>query len=662
MVNKQGLTILIVGMCLAHLLVGVGHSQTQVNADIRESTVWTLAASPYLIERNVAVVNGQSLTIQPGVVVRVERGASLTVSRGSLKALGTASQPIRFTSAQLDPAPGDWGAVRFDYNTDSANTSIENCVFEYGGGGRAASIEIVGSSPTIREVFVSRSGTSGIAISKSIVSGSPNPIITLSRFSQNALAGILIQNSASESSALIKNNIFESNGYYPIICDANTVGNIQSNVFLDNRYHAILVAGGTLRSSARIFNLGIPFVVSAGPIVIDGYEELFIDPGVVLRFNSGTGIVARHGAALRALGESHNPIIFTSSQESPSRGDWQGIYIYDRTISSSLEFCIIEYGGQGGNGNVYIRRGSPTITNCVIRQSSNDGVIINSSWGSDANPVISQNNIYENARFGINNESTRQVTARNNWWGSAGGAQSIKGGVDTASHLLSPILIGFPRSPWLQLFPHFAAGLGWKSFLFLQNVEEIDTSVDVSFYGGDGLPEQVTIAAVTGTEFSVEVPRQGSKSLEITSGRLASGWIELLPRQKVNSSLVFQFEAEGAVAATAGVPAAQLGEEFRITFRSSAATGNRVGVALANPNNDPIRVRMELFRSSGQFFSDDDLELPSWGHLASFVDELFPAAAAWDGYVKLSSDLGFIVVPLKIDGSLISTIAASKIR
>ena len=73
---------------------------------IAASETWDIAGSPYVIRDEVSVGTGATLTMLSGVVVKFEDGAMLTAD-GSVEALGTASEPVIFTSIYDDAAGGD---------------------------------------------------------------------------------------------------------------------------------------------------------------------------------------------------------------------------------------------------------------------------------------------------------------------------------------------------------------------------------------------------------------------------------------------------------------------------------------------------------------------------------------------------------------------------
>ncbi len=97
-------------------------SQILVSDDINTSTTWSCEFD-YVLQQIVRVNDGATLTIEAGTTVRavqgrtppnyVEPGALIVLRGGKIDAVGTASQPIVFTS-NAEPgfkAPGQWGGV-----------------------------------------------------------------------------------------------------------------------------------------------------------------------------------------------------------------------------------------------------------------------------------------------------------------------------------------------------------------------------------------------------------------------------------------------------------------------------------------------------------------------------------------------------------------------
>lgn len=99
-----------------------------------QDTVW---AGEVLVDGILTVAAGTTLEIRPGTTVRFTRldsngdgiGEHEIFIQGVLLALGTASAPIRFTSAAAAPVPGDWGALNM--MASEADNRLEHCVVEY---------------------------------------------------------------------------------------------------------------------------------------------------------------------------------------------------------------------------------------------------------------------------------------------------------------------------------------------------------------------------------------------------------------------------------------------------------------------------------------------------------------------------------------------------
>ncbi|NRD20020.1 hypothetical protein HNV08_08165 [Winogradskyella eckloniae] len=87
---------------------------TQIlSGDIFENTTLT-KRNTYLLLGEVYVTNCATLTIEPGTVILgdYETNGSLTISKGSkIQAVGTATDPIVFTSSRIDKNAGDWGGI-----------------------------------------------------------------------------------------------------------------------------------------------------------------------------------------------------------------------------------------------------------------------------------------------------------------------------------------------------------------------------------------------------------------------------------------------------------------------------------------------------------------------------------------------------------------------
>ncbi len=105
-----------------------------VSGQIDSDTIWTLADSPVIVTDHLTILDGVTLTIQPGVVVKLNFNVEIYID-GTLKAIGTESQHITFTANSENPGPGFWKQLYFSSATDSSWDSsynyLDGCVLIY---------------------------------------------------------------------------------------------------------------------------------------------------------------------------------------------------------------------------------------------------------------------------------------------------------------------------------------------------------------------------------------------------------------------------------------------------------------------------------------------------------------------------------------------------
>jgi pimeloyl-ACP methyl ester carboxylesterase len=159
-------------------------ASTSITSNITTDTTWTVAHSPYIVrvpftdEFNytpLTVSAGATLTIEPGVVVKFDSYNGITVN-GTLRARGTAEQPIYFTSIADDTVGGDsdaatttptdaqWVHLQFD---DGSVGEFDHVVVRYGGQELSAipftGIANNGGTLTIDHSRLSHNGYDGLA-------------------------------------------------------------------------------------------------------------------------------------------------------------------------------------------------------------------------------------------------------------------------------------------------------------------------------------------------------------------------------------------------------------------------------------------------------------------------------------------------------------------
>ena len=166
-----------------------------VSGTLAANTTWAASAGPFVVNGNLNVPAGVTLTVEPGTTIYFAQGASVTVA-GRLLAEGTESRRIRFT--RQPGTANTWGGIRFN------NSTLDNRI-------TYADIDFASTADTIT------ASSSTILVDNVIVSGTSRTIIDL-----------------SNSSALIRNSVF------PTIADNEAIHGVgmpaNGYVIIDGNY------------------------------------------------------------------------------------------------------------------------------------------------------------------------------------------------------------------------------------------------------------------------------------------------------------------------------------------------------------------------------------------------------------------------------------------
>ena len=471
--------------------IPVAPGPTPVSGIIEKDTVWYAGASPYIIGNTLIIKDKATLTIEAGTEIR-SRGPALVIE-GGLVAPGDGEHVISWDTAT---AGKPWEGIVFrnvkekeislkfnriknaatGLNLQSSSPLVESC--ELTGNGTAVRISGGFAKPRLMKNTLLKNTEAAVII----VEGA-QPVLTENRIQDNLKQGILVEGAAPT----ISRNLIARNGAAGIDVK-NSHAQITENNITDNRPYNVVGAmtgesvsarnnwwgtakglevlatlkgridiqtvlsapypegkpaslpilgsslGGPLKADAYLTMSNSPYRIVKN-LVIDGGATLYIEPGVMLRYDQNTSIVVEDGGVI-AKGAPENPIVFTASASSPSPGFYASAVRWGKktTVNSALSYTIIQYAdialdvvygapdisyslvSKNAQSGIYCRHdAAPTVSFSTLTENRGEGAF---TIVGNARSKFSNNNIYNND-FAAQARSTIYIDARNNWWGKA---------------------------------------------------------------------------------------------------------------------------------------------------------------------------------------------------------------------------------------------------
>ena len=347
----------------------------------------------YIIKNNETLIVpvGRTLTIEPGVTVKLGNDSKLIIN-GTLKAEGTASENITFTS--LNNPAQHWKTINLA--SGALNSNIQYVKFEYGGRffsdtpseERAALSIVSNSTPVAHSVFrnslsvglrLTSSGSSVSANTFSVgtttadnvglyASGGGSPTISGNTFSQN-YTGLY-----TTSSGNITDNVFNNNIDYPVYSLSGTA-NYSGNSGSGNGKNVIALTGSvaTAGATTTLSANGLPYLTSTPP-----YNNAVIPAGAGAVIGAGAKMAGENNQSeftvngtLKLEGVSKDSIIFTSFLDS-APAEWSGILVSSTGRVYGGGFTL-RYGGKGLGcptcAGFRIEGGSVDLENAIIQNN-----------------------------------------------------------------------------------------------------------------------------------------------------------------------------------------------------------------------------------------------------------------------------------------------------
>jgi hypothetical protein len=412
--------LFVLGMLIIGLTSDVLKAQTNVGGIISSNTNWSLSGSPYIVTGNILVDSGFTLTIEPGVTVKFNRGLSLQID-GELLARGTSSNKITFTSNVADSA-GAWGYIYFSDNSVDAvfgnniygaylsGSILEYCVVKYAGGANVSAngaLRLNGAHPFINYCTISDNNATGIIVYN--FTGIQSGIVKITN-------STISHNNSSSNDGGCGIAIYGGNG--------NTV--ISGNIISSN--NSVIAWGGGVFSGSSVTvtisdNIIINNTASAGGGGIRNAANATISNNLIINntaFTAEGGGISDGGSATIS-----NNII--ADNISMNFGGGIGANSYSTTVFKNhiVRNTVTDDAGIFGNFSYGNNITSNTIAYNKNTDSSNT---LNRSIYIAYYPTsINNNNIFNNSTFyelyNDHAQGTPNINAINNWWGTSNDLQ-----------------------------------------------------------------------------------------------------------------------------------------------------------------------------------------------------------------------------------------------
>lgn len=321
-----------------HTLTGTNSYETSLGIWIENDEDFTLQGEYYWTDQGVpfyqegtirfgAEGEGSIVHIAPGTeILFMENGLWDVAYWGdqyaTIIAEGTEEKPIIFSSASTAPNAGDWKSLSFFQGAN--NCSFQYCTFEFGGVDDYSGMIVIDES---------------------------NVSFLNCEFYYSKADAITLREDAYFTN--FGNNIFLGNLLYPISIYPNFVHSIIGENTINSDLGILVVDNDDLNIPGSY-----TWTKQSAPYIIEGTMrigapgsgiELIIEPGTMIQFTEAAQMDiaywAENTARFIAAGTIDAPIIFTSVNPVPSKGDWDGFNFYNGANNCVMDYCDISYAG-----------------------------------------------------------------------------------------------------------------------------------------------------------------------------------------------------------------------------------------------------------------------------------------------------------------------------
>jgi len=312
---------------------------------------WSKQTVPYIVEGEVSINDGATVTIQAGNTIKFDVSGSMVIgyeSNGTLVAEGTATEPIIFTSSATSPVAGAWTGLYFYGNAISSK--MKYCKIEYAG--KAAEYGAIYLADASKIDF------------------------DYNTIDKSASYGIVCYGSDAGFNSFTYNNILNVENHAISINAKQLHGLGANNQITTKADKGIKIDGGDYNDNSKTWlKQTVPFYVTSSVYILGG--SLTIQPGCTFKADAGVWFEVGYSnnTTLTAEGTAAEKITFTSSATSPAAGAWKGLYFYSNTSSNtSLNYVDIAYAGNEYASIVLADNVNIKVNNTNISNSGTCGI------------------------------------------------------------------------------------------------------------------------------------------------------------------------------------------------------------------------------------------------------------------------------------------------
>jgi hypothetical protein len=421
--NRYMTILVVVALAVGMVLTVAPPAQAAtitVSGVISSNTTWT-NGNVYLVNGDVTVQPGVTLTIQPGAIVKLQGSRRLLIN-GRLSAVGTPSMPVYFTSYRDDAiggdtdgggsssgSPGDWGWIEFSPTSDDSS-QIAYATLRYAGYVYCCvtrgPIYLKDASPTVSNSTMAFSSGDGIYLESVLAPDRSAPTVGGNTFSNNAGASVSV--------------------------DIGSLPVLSGNTSTGNGTNGMAMRGGTVTANTSWDQTNMVLRL-VGDVTVGNGATLTIAPGMILKMDGSRRIIV--DGRLTAVGTADQPITITSYRDDSvggntngggvstgAPGDWGWIEFNAASDDSSfLQYIRLSFGGYVhccvSRGQIVLLSASPGLDHVTLSRGSQDGL-----YAETSEPVLACVDLVDNDSHGIRNTTpSTLINAVGLFWGDPTG-------------------------------------------------------------------------------------------------------------------------------------------------------------------------------------------------------------------------------------------------